>query len=78
MVKLGADLAPFLVDGVGEGFVIGHALLGIERGAKAMGKHRHISQNDHGAAAGGDVPQPLYLLRLGKPQRSRSENDPVF
>ena len=78
LVELGAEQAALGVDGVDHGPVPGSALFGVEGGAEAVGQHRHISQDDHGAAPRGDLPQPLQLLFLGQAQGGGGKNNPVF
>jgi len=78
LVELGADHAAVAVGGVDESLVVGGALFGEEVGAEAVPAHRHIAQDDHGAAAGGDGLQFGRLLLFGEAQGGGGEDDPVF
>ena len=77
-MKLCAELASLPVDGICQGLVKGKAFLGIERGAEAVREHRHIADDDHGAASCGDSAQAFHLLLLGKAQTGGSKDDAVF
>ena len=67
-MELGADLTAVFVGSLADLLIEGKALFVKQGLLKPALGHRHVADDDHGAAAGGDVPQPLYLLRLGKPQ----------
>ena len=77
-MQLGTDQATLLVDGAGEPGIPGKFLFGIERRPESVFAHRHISDDDHGAAAPGNGPQTLQLLLLGKSQSSGRKDHPVF
>ena len=78
LVELGAQLAPVGVDGVSQAFVEIHALLGIQGGTKAVGQHRHIPDDDHGAASGGNGFEPLHHLLLGQAQGGGGKNNSIL
>ena len=78
LVELGADQAAVAVSGVDEPLVVGGAFFGEEIGAEAVRAHRHIADDDHGTAAGGDGFQFGYLFLLREAQSGGGEDDPVF
>ena len=77
-MELGAQLAPVGVDGICQTLVKRHALLGVQGGSKAVGQHRHIADDDHGTASGGDFAQPLQQFLLREAQTGGGEDDPVL
>ena len=78
LVELGTGHAAVAVDGVDEPLVVGCAFFREEVGAKTVLAHRHVADDNHGAAAGSDGFQFGRLLFLRKAQSGGGKDDPVF
>ena len=78
LVELGAEEAALPVDGVGQGAVEGPALLRVEGGDKGVGQHRHVADDDHGAAPRGDPPQPGGQVLPPEAHGGGGEDHPVL
>ena len=78
LVQLRADTAVVAVDDLGQLLVIGKALLVKQRFLDHTFAHRHIADDDHGAAARSDAADFFKILLVRQTEGRRRKDDAVF
>ena len=78
LVQLCADAAVVAVGNFGQLLVVGEALFVKQGLFKGTFAYRHITDDDHGAAAFGDAAHFFKIFLVRKPEGRRRKNDAVF
>ena len=77
-MQLRADTAVVAVNDLGQLLVIGKALLVEQRFLDHTFAHRHITDDDHGAAARSDAADFFKILLVRQAEGRRRKDDAVF
>ena len=77
-MQLCADAAVIAVDDLCQLLIIGEPFFIKQRFLKLALANRHISDNDHRAAAGGNFANFLKIRIIGKSERRRRKDNTVF